>query len=168
MRATDSPMTESYRGETFEVKGIERYACDACGDDMMSGDMADRLARELAAAYAHAHGLLSPTEIREVRKSLSLRQSDFERMLGVSSPTCSRWETGSAQQSRTADRLMRVIRDVAGAAGYLMSREGLVSVSASFSMPQRDDKPAWQQNEGPMGLDHPVGKLRVIDGRLAA
>lgn len=93
MRLTSEPMRETFRGEEFVVDGIERYVCDECGEYSISPEMADRLTERLAREYAMRHGLLAPDEIRGVRKALGLRQSEFERVLGVSTPSASRWET---------------------------------------------------------------------------
>ncbi len=120
MRRTDGPMTEEYRGETFTVDGIGRWVCDACGNDEMGVGEAERLSRELAREYARAHGLLMPDEIKRLRNSLGLKQTEFEKMLGVSSPTVSRWETGAMQQSMTANRLMLLLRDCPEAAETLL------------------------------------------------
>lgn len=125
MELTSSPLTEKYRGESFEIEGIERYLCPSCGDDVMSVEMADRLSKALVDAYARAHGLLSPSEIKGIRTTLGLKQREFEALLGVATPTCSRWETGAAQQSRTADRLMRSIRDVDGVYELLSGPSGV-------------------------------------------
>ena len=111
MRHERGPVTESYRGEAFTVDGIDRWVCDACGNDEMTAAEAEKLARGLAGEYARAHGLLSPDEVRALRTSLGLRQKDFERLMGVSSPTASRWETGAVQQSVMANKLMTLLRD---------------------------------------------------------
>lgn len=46
-------------------------------------------------------------------------------MLGVSSPTVSRWETGYMQQTLMADNLMRLVGQLPGAATLLMRRAGV-------------------------------------------
>lgn len=112
MRFTSEPMKEIYRGEEFTIAGIERWTCDKCGNDVMRADEADRLGRELIDAYAVRKGLLTPREIRELRESLGMSQKDFENLIGVSSPTVSKWETGAVQQTKPADNLMKLIRDV--------------------------------------------------------
>lgn len=111
MRWAEGPVAETYRGEEFTVDGIGRWVCDACGNDEMTAAEAERLSRGLAREYARAHGLLSPEEVRALRASLGLTQREFERLMGVSSPTASRWETGAVQQSMTANRLMVLLRD---------------------------------------------------------
>lgn len=125
MRLTSEPMRETFRGEEFVVDGIERYVCDECGEYSISPEMADRLTERLAREYAMRHGLLAPDEIRDVRKALGLRQSEFERVLGVSTPSASRWETGATRQSKPVDLLIRVARDVPGAAKYLSDMAGV-------------------------------------------
>ena len=118
MQFTTAPMTEIYRGEKITVKGIEHYICE-CGNDEMTAAEATKLAHALASQYAKAHGLLSPSDIKDLRSDLGLTQREFESLLGVSKPTGSRWENGASQQSITANNLMKLIRDVPEARKYL-------------------------------------------------
>lgn len=62
MQFTSAPMTETYRGEKITVEGIEHYICE-CGNDEMTAVEATKLAHALAAQYAKAHELLTPSEI---------------------------------------------------------------------------------------------------------
>lgn len=122
MRFTDEPMKEMYKKEEFTVEGIKRWVCDKCGNDVMAASEADHLGHALASAYAKSKGLLSPSEIRKLREMLGMSQKDFECLLGVSTPTASRWETGAVQQSKPVDNLMRLIRDVPEAREKLLER----------------------------------------------
>lgn len=131
MRFTSEPVTETFHGESFTVDGIERHVCDACGNDVMSADMATKLAAELARMYAEKTGMLAPGEIRDIRKKLGLTQTEFEKLVGVSSPTACRWERGSSLQSKSADLLLRLIRDVPDAARYLEREAGIPERSGS-------------------------------------
>jgi len=56
-----------------------------------------------------ARGLLTPDEIRDLRRSLGVAQAALERLLGVGPKTVVRWEKGTVFQSATADRLMRLL-----------------------------------------------------------
>ena len=123
LRETSAPVTETYKGESLTVSGVRRMQCDRCGEYELSADEADKLSRLLADEYARRHGLLSPSQIRSLRKGLGMTQRQFEEAVGVASPTCSRWENGTSQQSRTADRLMRLMRDVPGVAERLANPE---------------------------------------------
>lgn len=120
MVLSTEPLTEMYKGEEITVSGLEYFICSNCGEVVMSAEMADKQAREMARVYASRHALLSPAEITSLRKKLGLTQAQFESLIGVSRPTVCRWERGSSQQSETANILMRMIRDVPGAARYLM------------------------------------------------
>lgn len=119
LRETREPVVEEYRGERFSVSGIRHFVCDACGNYELLAEDAELLSEKIAAQYEERHKLLTPAEIRETRASLGMTQVEFEELLGVSSPTCSRWENGVVQQSKTVDRLIRVIAGVSGAREFL-------------------------------------------------
>lgn len=104
--------------------------CDSCGSYELLAEDADLMSQKIADQYAARHELLTPAEIKEARRSLGLTQVEFERLLGVSSPTCSRWENGAVQQSKSSDRLIRLIADVPGAKEYL-ERLGKVSTDVA-------------------------------------
>ena len=125
MRFTDEPITEQFRGETITVHGISRYVCDECGNDVMPASEATKLSMKLAEEYAKKMGLLAPEEIKEIRKSINLTQSEFERIVGVSSPTVCRWERGTSIQSKSTDLLLRLMRDIPGVSQYLKVKAGI-------------------------------------------
>ena len=133
MKLSSEPITEQFRGEKITVEGIERYVCDKCGNDVMSAAMATKLSMALSREYAKRRGLLSPEEIKRIRKSLQLTQDDFETMVGISSPTACRWERGTSPQSRTADLLLRALRDLPDMADYLKFETGLATGTTSGS-----------------------------------
>lgn len=119
LRETREPIVEEYRGEKFTISGIRHFKCDSCGSYEIMAEDADLLSEKIADQYAERLGLLSPAQIKEARRSMGLTQVEFESLLGVSSPTCSRWENGAVQQSKTADRLIRLVANVPAAQQYL-------------------------------------------------
>ena len=125
LRETHDAMSESYRGEEFVIEGVRHYQCDACGEYIIDIDDEAELSRRIHEEYARRHDLLSPAQIRSVRASLGVSQKQFEAMLGVSSPTVSRWETGYMQQTLVADNLIRLVGQVPGVAELLMLRAGV-------------------------------------------
>lgn len=108
---TAEPMQEEFKGEVFTVRGIKRAECPQCGEYVISAEECDRLDDALQEQYRELHGLLSPADILSIRKSHGWSQKELERMLGVATPTVSRWETGAVIQSKLADNLLRGIRD---------------------------------------------------------
>ena len=104
------------------VSGVGHWVCDECGETEFSARDLREADIAIDAEYRRVNGLLAPAQIRTIRKNLGLGQKAFEAMLGVSSPTASRWETGAAVQSKMADNLIRLIGDHTCAAQDLMER----------------------------------------------
>lgn len=100
----------SVRGELVEVPGIEHGACAECSEVYVSLDAAEQLQTEAIRMSKAAMGLLSPNEIRDIRRSFAMSQVAFEALLGVGPKTVVRWEKGTVFQNATADRLMRLLR----------------------------------------------------------
>ncbi len=122
MRRTDEAFVEHYKGEDIRISGVDHWVCDECGETVFSADDLRSLGKAANAEYRRVKGLLKPDEIRAVRKECGLSQQQFEQMLGVASPTVSRWETGSVIQSKPIDNLIRGIRDYKSLADDLMRR----------------------------------------------
>lgn len=119
MIETTAPITETVRGVSVTVEGIEHFRCEHCGNTTMSIEAAELLAKKQMAALARAKGILAPDEIRAIRKRLDLTQREFEELIGVSSPTVSRWETGAMLPSKTTDTLIRLLGEFPEAVAFL-------------------------------------------------
>ena len=107
MRWTEDDFEEEYRVERFAVSGVAHWACGTCGNYQVDGVGCDAVSRSLATQYARAHGVPTPWELRELRRSLGMTQRGFEAAMGVSSPTRSRWESVAMIPSGSAAALMR-------------------------------------------------------------
>lgn len=62
----------------------------------------------------------TPTQIKEVRRTLGMTQAEFGQYLGVGPSTVPRWELGMFRPSKY---LMPLLRKAAKEAGYLVSEE---------------------------------------------
>lgn len=122
---TNSPMVEEFKGEQITVEGITRFECPQCGEYVISADQGDKLDDILYEEYRKRTGLLSPHEIKAIRKKYGWTQVEFEKILGVSSPTVSRWESNFVIQTKVADNLMRAIRQNENFAEELAQRAGV-------------------------------------------
>lgn len=121
MREVTEPTTIRFPGRAVTVPaGFLR--CGGCGKELWRPDQVEAAHRAAAALVRRDEGLLMPEEIRSIREELGLTQEEFEQLLRAGKKTVTRWETGEVFQARTADELMRVIRDVPGAAAYLAAR----------------------------------------------
>ena len=98
-----------YDGKDVEivVPDVAMLACSnrECGETFTDDEAAQRLTME---TYRQL-GLLTPDEIRSNRKKLGYKQQELARLLGLGDNSVSRWETGRYFQSRTMDRLLRLV-----------------------------------------------------------
>lgn len=84
------------------------WACAQCGaecEDGRSEIYNDRQNNE------QRRNLLTPLEIRAIRKKYALTRKAFSALTGFAEKTIKRWETGAIVQSTSADRFLRLIRD---------------------------------------------------------
>lgn len=54
-------------------------------------------------------GLLTPDEIREVRKRTGISATDMAEVLGIGEKTYTRWENGKSIQNKSNDTLIRIL-----------------------------------------------------------
>lgn len=62
------------------------------------------------------------TEIRKLRKQLSLTQEEFAHEIGVTFATVNRWENGKSEPSRLALKVLTALNEKTAAAGRKSSR----------------------------------------------
>lgn len=116
------PVEWDVRGELVVIDGVEHGMCEVCGESFFDPDTADRLHRSAVAKLKRAKGLLPGGEVKALRESLGLSQAAFERLIGAGPKTVVRWENDSVFQNRTADTLLRVLRDYPVVAADLMAK----------------------------------------------
>jgi HTH-type transcriptional regulator/antitoxin MqsA len=87
------------------------YRCGRCGEEFLHGGMVDDSFRRATAVIRAEDGLLAPDEIVDLRKKYGLTQAQLERLIGAGAKTVVRWERGTVAQNKTADTLLRVLRD---------------------------------------------------------
>jgi HTH-type transcriptional regulator/antitoxin MqsA len=120
-------------GQRSAVVDVTRSRCNDCGEIFYTPDQMDAAQRAVAEELRHQEGLLGPMEIREIREKYRLTQAQFEQLLGIGPKTVVRWERGTVCQNRTADELLRIIRDIPEAFEYL-ARKNSVSVDLAESV----------------------------------
>ncbi len=79
--------------------------CLACGFEFTDADAED--ARH--EAVCRHLGVLTPSEIVELRQSYSLSRSDFTRLTRLGEATLARWERGALIQNLAYDRYLRLL-----------------------------------------------------------
>lgn len=96
-----------YDGATHEVvvENMPQWRCDAC-DVTLTDDASDTVVQDCLRRHI---GLLAAAEIREARADLGLTQTDLAKLLGCAAESVSRWENSVVLQSRTYDRMLRMV-----------------------------------------------------------
>ena len=116
------PIEWDVKGEQIIVDDADYCLCASCGEIYLESGMDGDIHRRAVDQYKRDNGLLSGDEVRELRQALGLSQAKFEKLIGAGPKTVVRWERGSVFQNRTADTLMRVVRDFPEVAAYLTKR----------------------------------------------
>ena len=99
----------------FVVPELRREECVVCGEAFLD----DSATRQLEAARRAAAGLLSASEIRDLRRRLDRTQAQMSRLLGIGEKTYCRWESGQYVQSVAFDNYIRVVMELPEAAQFL-------------------------------------------------
>ena len=93
------------QGQRLIVPGVAWLECDACGEVVLD----DYGMSVIEGARRKALGILSPEEIRALRKGLRRTQTRMSELLGIGEKTYCRWESGSYIQSEAFDRYLRLL-----------------------------------------------------------
>ena len=111
----DSPVSETWRNHTFTYgSGTDAVAltvhlpvhvCPSCGLEFLD-DEAEILKHEAVCAHL---GVLSPEEIRGIRRRYGMSRAAFSRVTGLGEATLNRWENGILIQSAANDRYLRLL-----------------------------------------------------------
>ena len=84
--------------------------CQACGIEFLDHE-AERVKHE---ALCRHFGVLTPWEIREIRKKHGLSRAAFAELTGLGAASLGRWETGALIQSLANDRYLRLLATPGG------------------------------------------------------
>ncbi|BAK44191.1 type II TA system antitoxin MqsA family protein [Eggerthella sp. YY7918] len=114
------PIEWNVKGERITVDKVEHGICSVCGEIYFADGVSSDVQHRAVEVYKAAHGLLTGAEIRAIRQRLGLSQARFEHLIGAGPKTVVRWENGTVFQNRTADMLMRIIRDYPAVAQDLL------------------------------------------------
>ncbi|NQT38495.1 MAG: type II toxin-antitoxin system MqsA family antitoxin [Planctomycetes bacterium] len=92
-------------GGTMTVPDATWLACSTCNEEILS----DALSKAIDRQRCKRLGLLTPEELREVRKRTGLSAVDMAQLLGVGEKTYTRWENGRSIQNKSNDTLIRLL-----------------------------------------------------------
>lgn len=120
------------RDETYKVRGrditvaVESDVCAVCGERLGSDETDQKVLDAVYLKYRQENDLLTPAQIKDIRKRYHLSQKSFAALLGMSEATINRYEQGGLQDP-SHDTAMRafenaeVVRDALTRRGNLLS-----------------------------------------------
>lgn len=91
------------------IPAARHMVCNNCGESFQTGEQAKELDAAVIEARRRHEGLLSGSDIRSIRLSVSLSQADLENALGIGPKTLVRWENNTSIQSKSIDDVLRLI-----------------------------------------------------------
>lgn len=94
---------------TIRVEGLECYVCAACGADPILADQARRNHCKINDARRVADGMLTGAQVRSIRTSLAMTQSEAGELIGGGPMAFSKYERGEVIQSAVMDNFLRVL-----------------------------------------------------------
>ena len=92
-------------GSVFLNATITVHSCTECSFEF-TGEGADSARHE---SVCHHLGLLTPTEVHNIRKDMSMSKAEFARQTGIGEASLSRWERGYLLQSAAMDNLLYLL-----------------------------------------------------------
>ena len=92
-------------GGTMMIPNATWDACTSCGEEILP----DELTKAIEAEQYRRLGLLTPSEIRQVRQKTGLSAVDMANLLGVGEKSYTRWENGRSIQNKSNDTLIRLL-----------------------------------------------------------
>ncbi|HHB75609.1 MAG TPA: helix-turn-helix domain-containing protein [Desulfobulbus sp.] len=100
------PFTES--GLNVVLYGVTQYECPVCKETYAAIPNVSKLHRVIGTHICRERkALLTPEEIKFLRKDLHLKAKDLAMIMGVTPATVSRWENGKKEIGEAHDRLLR-------------------------------------------------------------
>ena len=149
--AVDREYAFEGRSVAVSLPAVPVLRCRSC-QEVLFGLEADEA---LTAEFRRLTNLLSPAQIRALRKALGYTQEELASIMRIAAESISRWERGHVIQSGGMDSLLRVVLTVPEARRVL-SR---VSPTEQLSFTYKTDSTGWASSTaalvgGKRGIAH--------------
>lgn len=100
----------NYRETDLQVP-IAAYRCSACGEEIISPDLARSNDQAVRVAYKKAHQLLPGKMMKLIRSQLGLTQKAASSLFGGGVNSFAKYEAEAVVQSKAADILLRLVSE---------------------------------------------------------
>jgi len=134
---TSDTELNTYKGTEYSVD-IEYSVCNSCNREFLTKTQIIANEAKVREIKKEIEGLLSSEEIKEIRTSLNLSQTDASLVFGGGQNAFSKYERAEVSQSQAMDKLLRL----ASSSRYVYTKllalsdiENKAQVIASIDMP---------------------------------
>lgn len=103
------PVCYTYKGHQFIIKQPATW-CASCGEGIISPEDNKAVQVEIQTQRAKIDGILSPTEIQEIRKKLKLKQKEASLLFGGGVNAFNRYESGVNPVSKPLSLLLSILK----------------------------------------------------------
>lgn len=112
-----------YKGKTTNLP-MHFSECDCCGSEQASAAEVRKNKRLMVEFKKQVDGLLTGTELREIRLELGLTQADAAKIFGGGPVAFSKYEADDVAQAESMDKLLRLAYSVPQAYAHLTNNVG--------------------------------------------
>jgi HTH-type transcriptional regulator/antitoxin MqsA len=99
-----------YKGQRIIFDGYKVYECSQCSEHFELPEDNKEFEEQIIEFQRGVDRLLTPKQIKDLRKSLGFTQENFANLLDVGKKTFARYERGTVVQSKSMDKLLRLIK----------------------------------------------------------
>lgn len=150
-------ITAEYRGVSKEIKSLYS-ACDCCGSEQAGPEELRANKRAMVAFKKQVDGLLTGSEVRSLRESLGINQSEAAKIFGGGPVAFSKYESDDVSQSEAMDKLLRLANELPEAFAILASEAGISPARTAGSWVTMD----YPANSGQVTALKQGPKLRLV------
>jgi len=104
------PMVYIYKKKEFVINQPAQW-CDACDEGIIDAEDNRKVDALIQAEKSRIDGLLTPDEIKQVRKKLKLTQKNAAELFGGGINAFNRYEKGRLPVPRSLSQLLMILRN---------------------------------------------------------
>lgn len=97
-----------YKGHSIELNQSGQF-CQSCGEGFLSPEESKANDLALKSFHNEVDGLLTPAQIRAIRKRIHLSQAEAGQIFGGGPIAFSKYERGEISHSRALDIILRLL-----------------------------------------------------------
>jgi len=118
IRVEKRPETFEYKGQSLTLE-LTVYLCDVCEESFFDNKEMKKYQRAIKDFQRRVDGLLTSTEIKQIREKYGISQRELASILGIAEKSIAKYEAGFVAQSKAMDNLLRIIEKFPDVLKYL-------------------------------------------------